>query len=183
MLEGQGCLRRTSDLAGSAIAVGRHRVLPRDWKVSTAKALRDAVDRLKQQLGDAVIVLAGANDGKVALVAGVSGAAAGRSGRGSSRPCGQQIGGKGGGVPTWHKAAVTTVLRLSLPDVPSSGLKSGCEGSATRSPFLSDAMLYFRETMEMHVRRTMRGRAAQNAVGKGERMLILTAALARHDDR
>ena len=43
-----------------------------------AKALRDAVDRLKQQLVDAVIVLAGADDGKAALVAGVSGAALGK---------------------------------------------------------------------------------------------------------
>ena len=36
------------------------------------------MDRLKQQLGDAVIVLAGAQDGKAALVAGVNGSAMGK---------------------------------------------------------------------------------------------------------
>lgn len=65
------------------------------------KALRDAVDRLKQQLGDAVIVLAGTADGKeAALVAGVNGAATGRVKAGEllSHVAGQ-IGGKGGGRP------------------------------------------------------------------------------------
>ena len=73
-----------------------------------AKALRDAVDRLKQQLGDAVIVLAGASDGKAALVAGVNGAAAGKVKAGEllAHVAGQ-INGKGGGRagygPGWRR--------------------------------------------------------------------------------
>ena len=65
-----------------------------------AKALRDAMDRLKQQLGDAVIVLAGAQDGKAALVAGVNGSAMGKVKAGELLShIASQIGGKGGGRP------------------------------------------------------------------------------------
>ena len=65
-----------------------------------AKALRDAMDRLKQQLGDAVIVLAGVQDGKAALVAGVSGSALGKVKAGDVlADVAKQAGGKGGGRP------------------------------------------------------------------------------------
>ncbi|HEU4992151.1 MAG TPA: DHHA1 domain-containing protein, partial [Luteimonas sp.] len=65
-----------------------------------AKALRDAVDRFKQQLGDAVVVLAGAADGKAALVAGVSGAALGKVKAGDLLShVAKAINGKGGGRP------------------------------------------------------------------------------------
>ncbi|MGX5732430.1 alanine--tRNA ligase [Pseudoxanthomonas beigongshangi] len=90
----------TADLAGSAQEVNGVRVLASRLEGFDAKALRDAIDRLKQQLGDAVIVLAGTSDGKAALVAGVSGAAAGKVKAGEllSHVAGQ-IGGKGGGRP------------------------------------------------------------------------------------
>ncbi len=90
----------TADLAGSAQDVNGVRVLASRLEGFDAKALRDAIDRLKQQLGDAVIVLAGTGDGKAALVAGVSGAAAGKVKAGEllSHVAGQ-IGGKGGGRP------------------------------------------------------------------------------------
>ena len=90
----------TSDLAGSAIDIGGIKVLATRLEGFDAKALRDAVDRLKQQLGDAVVLLAGVNDGKAALVAGVSGAASGRIKAGEllAHVAGQ-IGGKGGGRP------------------------------------------------------------------------------------
>ena len=68
----------TADLAGSAVDVRGVRVIATRLEGFDAKALRDAMDRLKQQLGDAVIVLAGTNDGKAALVAGVAGNALGR---------------------------------------------------------------------------------------------------------
>lgn len=42
------------------------------------------MDRLKQQLGDSVIVLAGASGGKVALVAGVNGSPTGKVKAGNS---------------------------------------------------------------------------------------------------
>ena len=65
-----------------------------------AKALRDAMDRLKQQLGDAVIVLAGATGGKASLVAGVNGSATGRVKAGELLAhIASLTGGKGGGRP------------------------------------------------------------------------------------
>ncbi|EMR4110272.1 TPA: alanine--tRNA ligase [Stenotrophomonas maltophilia] len=90
----------TADLSGQAVEVAGVKVLAARLEGFDAKALRDAVDRLKQQLGDAVIVLAGAQDGKAALVAGVNGSAMGKVKAGEllSHIAGQ-IGGKGGGRP------------------------------------------------------------------------------------
>ncbi len=90
----------TSDLAGQATDVAGIKVLASRLEGFDAKALRDAMDRLKQQLGDAVIVLAGANDGKVALVAGVGGRALGRIKAGELlADVAGRINGKGGGRP------------------------------------------------------------------------------------
>ena len=90
----------TSDLAGSAVQVGGVKVLAARLEGFDAKALREAVDRLKQQLGDTVILLAGASDGKAALVAGVSGAASGRVKAGELlASVAARINGKGGGRP------------------------------------------------------------------------------------
>lgn len=90
----------TADLANAAIEIEGIRVLASRLEGFDAKALRDAVDRLKQQLGDAVIVLAGTGEGKAALVAGVSGKAAGRVKAGELLGhIASQIGGKGGGRP------------------------------------------------------------------------------------
>jgi alanyl-tRNA synthetase len=86
------------DLAASAVDVGGIRVLAARVEGMDAKALRDTVDRLKAELRDAVVLLAGAADGKVALIAGVSGAALGpiKAGELMAHVSGQ-IGGKGGG--------------------------------------------------------------------------------------
>ncbi|WP_295862201.1 alanine--tRNA ligase [uncultured Xanthomonas sp.] len=115
----------TADLAGSAIDVAGVKVLAVRLEGFDAKALREAMDRLKQQLGDSVIVLAGVSEGKVALVAGVNGSPMGRvkagellshiagqiSGKGGGRPDLAQGGGEDGpalapalaGVPAWVK--------------------------------------------------------------------------------
>lgn len=90
----------TADLGASAVEIGGVKVLAARLEGFDAKALRDAMDRLKQQLGDAVILLAGTQDGKASLVAGVNGSATGRVKAGEllSHVAGQ-IGGKGGGRP------------------------------------------------------------------------------------
>ena len=99
-LKAKAASSATSDLGGAAVDVGGIRVLASRLEGFDAKALRDAVDRLKQQLGDAVIVLAGASDGKAALVAGVNGAATGKVKAGELLShIASQIGGKGGGRP------------------------------------------------------------------------------------
>lgn len=90
----------TADLSGQAVEVAGVKVLAARLEGFDAKALRDAMDRLKQQLGDVVIVLAGAQDGKAALVAGVNGSAMGKVKAGELLShIASQIGGKGGGRP------------------------------------------------------------------------------------
>ncbi len=89
-----------ADLGASAVDIGGVKVLAARLEGLDAKALRDAADRLKAELRDAVVLLAGAADGKVALIAGVSGAAQGRVKAGELLAyVAGQIGGKGGGRP------------------------------------------------------------------------------------
>ncbi|MDO4708284.1 MAG: alanine--tRNA ligase [Pseudomonadota bacterium] len=89
------------DLASRAQQVNGIQVLAERLEGFDAKALREAMDSLKQQLGDAVIVLAGADgNGKVALVAGVSGSAQGKFKAGEILGnVARRINGKGGGRP------------------------------------------------------------------------------------
>ena len=71
-----------------------------DIAVTAYDFVRGFWDGLKQQLGDAVIVLAGAAGGKAALVAGVSGTAAGKVKAGELlASVAGRINGKGGGRP------------------------------------------------------------------------------------
>jgi alanyl-tRNA synthetase len=90
----------TADLAGSAVDVRGVKVVATRLEGFDAKALRDAVDRLKQQLGDAVVLLAGVSDGKAALIAGVSSSLTARVKAGELLShVAAQINGKGGGRP------------------------------------------------------------------------------------
>ncbi|MFO1453283.1 MAG: alanine--tRNA ligase [Lysobacterales bacterium] len=99
-LKAQAASNATGDLAGQAQDVAGIKVLAARLEGFDAKALRDAMDRLKQQLGDAVIVLAGVEHGKAALVAGVSGAALGKIKAGDVLgDVAKQANGKGGGRP------------------------------------------------------------------------------------
>jgi alanyl-tRNA synthetase len=88
----------TADLAGAATEVDGIKVVAARLEGLDAKSLRDSVDQLKQQLGDCVILLAGAADGRVSLIAGVHGAALGRIKAGDVVAfVAAQIDGKGGG--------------------------------------------------------------------------------------
>jgi len=111
----------TADLAASAADVGGIKVVAARLEGLDAKALRDSVDQLKQQLGDCVVLLAGAADGRVSLVAGVHGAALGRikAGEVVAHVAGQ-IGGKGGGRPDMAQGGGDDVPQLSalLADLP-----------------------------------------------------------------
>jgi alanyl-tRNA synthetase len=88
----------TADLAGSAEEVDGIKVVAARLEGLDAKSLRDSVDQLKQQLGDCVVLLAGAVDGRVSLIAGVHGKALARVKAGEVVAyVAAQIGGKGGG--------------------------------------------------------------------------------------
>ncbi|HKR77390.1 MAG TPA: alanine--tRNA ligase [Rhodanobacter sp.] len=90
----------TAELAGSAHDVDGIKVVAARLEGLDAKALRDSVDQLKQQLGDCVVLLAGAADGRVSLIAGVHGRALGRIKAGDVvSHVAKQIDGKGGGRP------------------------------------------------------------------------------------
>lgn len=111
----------TADLAGSAVEIEGVRVLAARLEGFDAKALRDAMDRLKQQLGDAVIVLAGTADGKASLVAGVNGSAMGRVKAGELLAhIASLTGGKGGGRPDLAQGGGEDgpALASALADVP-----------------------------------------------------------------
>ncbi len=91
---------KTASLADQAVDLGGVKLVAARIEGLDGKALRDAVDQLKSRLGDAVIVLASATDGKAALVAGVQGSALGRVKAGELLAhVAAQIGGKGGGRP------------------------------------------------------------------------------------
>jgi alanyl-tRNA synthetase len=90
----------TGDLASHAQSIGNIKLVAARIDGMDTKALRDAVDALKQKLGDCVVLLASGGDGKVALVGGVHGAALGKIKAGEVvAHVARQIGGKGGGRP------------------------------------------------------------------------------------
>jgi len=112
----------TADLAGSATDVNGIKVVAARLEGLDAKSLRDSMDQLKQQLGDCVILLAGAADGRVSLIAGVHGKALERVKAGSVvAHVATQIDGKGGGRPDMAQGGGTDAPGLpailaALPD-------------------------------------------------------------------
>ncbi|HKT42193.1 MAG TPA: alanine--tRNA ligase [Rhodanobacteraceae bacterium] len=90
----------TGDLAAHAVDVGGIKLVAARVEGMDAKALREAVDTLKQKLGDCVVLLASGSDGKAALVGGVHGNALAKVKAGDIvAHVAREIGGKGGGRP------------------------------------------------------------------------------------
>jgi alanyl-tRNA synthetase len=90
----------TATLAERAEDVHGVKVISARLEGLDAKALRDALDMLKEKFPDAVVLLASAVDGKASLVAGVKGSALGKVKAGELLShVAAQIGGKGGGRP------------------------------------------------------------------------------------
>jgi alanyl-tRNA synthetase len=86
-----------------------------------AKTLRDAVDRFKDKLQNAVVVLGSVDDGKVRLAAGVTKNNTDRIRAGDLiKPVAEQVGGKGGGRPDFAQAGGIDVSKLdqALASVP-----------------------------------------------------------------
>jgi alanyl-tRNA synthetase len=70
--------------------------------------LRETMDKLKDKLGSAVIVLASVADGKVSLIAGVTADLTAKVKAGEVvNMVAQQVGGKGGGRPDMAQAGGT----------------------------------------------------------------------------
>ena len=91
---------RGEELAAQAVEVRGAHVLAARLEGADPKALREAMDRLKDRLAPAVIVLGAVRDGKVALVAGVTADLTARIRAGELADfVARQVGGKGGGRP------------------------------------------------------------------------------------
>ena len=87
-----------ADLAGQAQVINGVHVVARAVEGADPKTLRELVDRLKAQLGSAVIVLGAPREGKVSLVAGVTENNTGDIQAGELiNYVARQVGGKGGG--------------------------------------------------------------------------------------
>jgi alanyl-tRNA synthetase len=78
-----------------------------------ATALRETLDKLKDKLKSAAIVLGSSADGKVSLIAGVTADLTGKLKAGELvNFVAQQVGGKGGGRPTWRRPVAPSRRRL-----------------------------------------------------------------------
>jgi alanyl-tRNA synthetase len=97
-LKAKNASAATGDLVSQAQAIGDIKLVAARVQGMDARSLRDAVDTLKQKLGDCVVLLAAGSEGKVALVGGVHGTALARVKAGEVvAHIAAQIGGKGGG--------------------------------------------------------------------------------------
>jgi alanyl-tRNA synthetase len=96
------------DLASSAIDVKGAKVLAVSLDGADVKALRETMDKLKDKLKSAAIVLGSVADGKVTLIAGVTSDLTGKVKAGDLvNHVAQQVGGKGGGRPDMAQAGGT----------------------------------------------------------------------------
>ena len=88
------------DLAGSAVDVKGIKVLAAAMDGADGKGLREAMDKLKDKLKSAAIVLAATEGSKVTLIAGVTADLTAKLKAGELvNHVAQQVGGKGGGRP------------------------------------------------------------------------------------
>ncbi len=112
-LKSQVAQQHGTDLADQAIDIAGIKVLATRVADTDAKALREMVDRLKDKLKTAAIVLASVKDGKVSLVAGVTANTTSRLQAGELvNQVAQQVGGKGGGRADLAQAGGTDPDRL-----------------------------------------------------------------------
>jgi alanyl-tRNA synthetase len=96
------------ELLTKAIDVNGIKVLAATMEGADVTALRETMDKLKDKLKTAAIVLASVADGKVSLIAGVTKDATGKVKAGELvNFVAQQVGGKGGGRPDMAQAGGT----------------------------------------------------------------------------
>jgi alanyl-tRNA synthetase len=101
------------DLATQAIEVAGIKVLVATLEGADVNTLRETMDKLKDKLKSAAIVLASVNDGKVSLAAGVTPDLIAKIKAGELvNFVAQQIGGKGGGKPDMAMAGGTDASQL-----------------------------------------------------------------------
>ncbi len=101
------------ELVSQAVDVAGIKVLAAKLDGADAKTLRETMDKLKDKLKTAAIVLGSVSEGKVALIAGVTADATGKIKAGELvNFVAQQVGGKGGGRPDMAQAGGTEPDKL-----------------------------------------------------------------------
>ena len=112
-LKGKLASTQGDELASSAVDLGGLKVLAARLEGADAKALRDTMDKLKDKLKSAVIVLAAVEGSKVQLAAGVTADRVGSFKAGELvNMVAQQVGGKGGGKPDMAMAGGSDAAAL-----------------------------------------------------------------------
>ena len=102
------------DMLASAVDVKGAKVLAATLEGADVNALRETMDKLRDKLKSAAIVLASVVDGKVTLIAGVTPDLTGKVKAGELvNMVAQQVGGKGGGRPDMAQAGGTQPENLS----------------------------------------------------------------------
>jgi alanyl-tRNA synthetase len=113
-LKGKLASSQGDELLKTAIEVKGIKVLAAKLDGGDAKTLRDTMDKLKDKLKTAVIVLAIADGGKVQLAAGVTADSVGKVKAGELIGyLAQQVGGKGGGKPDMAMAGGTDPSKVA----------------------------------------------------------------------
>ena len=103
-----------ADLTTQAVEIKGARVLAATLDGADPKTLREAIDRLKDKLKPAAIVLGSVADGKVSLVAGVTSELTAKLKAGELvNHVAQQVGGKGGGRPDLAQAGGNDPAKLA----------------------------------------------------------------------
>jgi len=112
-LKGKLASSRGDDLVQQAVEIKGVKLLAVRMDGADSKTLRESMDRLKDKLKSAVIVLATADGGKVQLAAGVTADLLGRIKAGELvNHVASQVGGKGGGKPDMAMAGGTDAQAL-----------------------------------------------------------------------
>ncbi|WP_027823993.1 alanine--tRNA ligase [Laribacter hongkongensis] len=113
-LKGKLAASAGEELAASAVTVNGARLLAAELEGADAATLRDTMDKLKDRLQSAVIVLASKADGKVQLAAGVTKDLTGKVKAGELvNFVAGQVGGKGGGKPDMAMAGGSKPEKLA----------------------------------------------------------------------
>jgi alanyl-tRNA synthetase len=119
-LKGRLASSQGDELLSKAVDIKGIKVLAATVEGADASTLRETMDKLKDKLKTAAIVLAAVNGGKVSLIAGVTADATSKVKAGELvNFVAQQVGGKGGGRPDMAQAGGTdpSGLPKALQDV------------------------------------------------------------------
>jgi alanyl-tRNA synthetase len=118
----KGALSQIDELAGRVQLVKGIKVIAAEVQNVDREGLRQLVDSLRQKLGSGVVALGMPEDGKVALIAGVTKDLTGKVHAGKLiQALAKQVGGSGGGRPDLAEAGGkdTAALKSALLSIPS----------------------------------------------------------------